>query len=320
MNRSVHTALIGSMFLASALSVEAQQTGLPKRVAFVHVGFAALTAPFADELREGLRERGWIEGKNVIVEAHYAEGKLERVAEFAAELVRRPVDVLVTGGVPPALVLKKATQTIPIVAVVTDPVGTGVVAPGGNVAAFDILPSDAAVMQLNVLRELVPGLSRVALVWNGSNPASQLNARRVREAAQTAGIDVIDSEVSDPGQLDVTVPALRGKGAQAIFFVADPRANKKRVGELTTGTGLPTICQERDNADAGCLVAYGPSLRAMYRQTASYVDQILRGTPPASLPVGAPTRFELVINAASAKAMGLTVPPSVLNRADAVVQ
>lgn len=173
-----------------------------------------------------------------------------------------------------------------------------------------------------MLRELVPGLSRVALVWNGSNPASQLNARRVREAAQTAGIDVITSEVQDPGQLDVTVPGLRGKGAQAIFFVADPRffAHRKRVGELTTATGLPTICQERDYADAGCLVAYGASLRDMYRQSASYVDQILKGTRPTDLPVGPPTRFELVINAASAKAMGRTIPPSVLNRADAVVK
>jgi putative ABC transport system substrate-binding protein len=168
----------------------------------------------------------------------------------------------------------------------------------------------------------VPGLSRVALVWNGSNPASQLNARRVQDAARTAGLDVTPIEVQDPGQLETALAGLRDKGVQATFLVADPRftAQRKRIGELTTASGLPTICQERDYADAGCVVAYGANLRSMFKQSASYVDRILKGTRPADLPVGPPTRFELVIHAGSAKMMRLTIPPSLLQRADQVIE
>jgi putative ABC transport system substrate-binding protein len=298
--------------------VEAQQTAQPKRIGFVRLGFPA-SGPDT-EFREGLREHGWIEGKNVVIESRYAEGNLERLAEIAAELVRLPVDVLVTAAVPPTLVLKKATQTIPIVvAAATDPVGTGLVTLGGNVAAFDALPANAASRQLEVLREVVPGLSCMVLVWNGSNPAGQLNARRAREAAQAAGLHVIPIEVQGPGELDTALAGLRDKGAQAIFLVPDPSFNRKQVGKLTTATGLPTIGQERDWADGGCIVTYGADILRMWRASASYVDRILKGTRPADLPIGSPPRFELVINAGSAKAMGFTIPPSVLKRADAVI-
>ena len=315
-------AVVAMLLVAFVLvaQAESQQTSPLKRVVFVR-----LPAPSASnragplELREGLRERGWIEGKNIVIESRDAEGDVKRLAEIAAEVVRLPVDVLVTAGVPTTLVLKKATQTIPIVVVATDPAGTGLVTPGGNVAAFDILPADAAGRQLGVLREVVPGLSRMALVWNGSNPAGQLNARRVREAAQAAGLQVIPLEVQYPGQLDAVLAGLRDKGAQAIFLVSDPLFDRKRVSGLTTATGLATICQERDWADGGCVVTYGADVDSMFRQSASYVDRILKGTRPADLPIGPPPRFELVINAGSAKAMGLTIPRSVLNRADAVI-
>lgn len=232
-----------------------------------------------------------------------------------------PVDVLVTAAVPPTVVLKKATQTIPIVvASATDPAGTGLVTPGGNVAAFDILPPNAASRQLAILREVVPGLSRMALVWNGANPAGQLNARRAREAAQAARIQVIPAEVQDPSQLDAALANLQAKGAQAIFLVSDPRFDRKQVGALLTATGLPAICQERNWADGGCVVTYGADAVSMFRQAASYVDRVLKGTRPADLPVGPPPRFELVINASSAKTIGLTIPPSLLKRADLVIQ
>jgi putative ABC transport system substrate-binding protein len=190
------------------------------------------------------------------------------------------------------------------------------------VTAFDVLPADAPAKQLDVLREVVPGLNRFALLWNDSNPASQLNARRAREAAQGAGLLVIPIAVQDPGQLETALAGLRDKGAQAIFVVADPRftAQRRRIGELTTATGLPSICQERDYADAGCMVAYGANLRSMFRQAAVYVDRILKGTRPGDLPIGPPTRFELAIHAGSARAMGFTIPPAVLKRADAVIQ
>ena len=316
-------ALYTFALLSAGSSVEAQQSAQPKRVGFASIGSPATSGPLVAELREGLREHGWVDGQNIVIEPRYAEGKLERLAEIATELVQLPVDVLVTGGVPPTLVLKKATQTIPIVvAAATDPAGSGLVTPGGNVAAFDVLPADAAAKQLEVLREVVPGLSRVALVWNGSNPASQLNARRASEAAQGAGLHVIPIEVQDPGQLETALAGLRDKGAQAIFVITDPRffAQRKRIGELTTATGLPTLCQERDFADAGCAVAYGANIRSMFRQAASYVDRILKGTRPADLPIGPPTRFELAIHAGSARAMSLTIPASVLKRADAVIQ
>ena len=315
-------AVVAMLLVAFVLvaQAESQQTSPLKRV-----GFVRLPAPSASnragplELREGLRERGWIEGKNIVIESRDAEGDVKRLAEIAAEVVRLPVDVLVTSAVPTTLVLKKATQTIPIVVVATDPAGTGLVTPGGNVAAFDVLPADAAGRQLGVLREVVPGLSRMALVWNGSNPAGQLNARRVREAAQAAGLQVIPLEVQDPGQIDAVLAGLRDKGAQAIFLVSDPLFDRKRVSGLTTATGLATICQERNWADFGCVVTYGADVSSMFRQSASYVDRILKGTRPADLPIGPPPRFELVINAGSAKAMGLTIPRSVLNRADAVI-
>ena len=160
----------------------------------------------------------------------------------------------------------------------------------------------------------------MALVWNGSNPAGQLNARRAREAAQAANIQVIPAEVQDPSQLDAALANLQEKGTQAIFLVSDPRFDRKEVGALLTATRLPAICQERNWADGGCVVTYGADESSMFRESASYVDQVLKGTRPAELPVGPPPRFELVINARSAKTIGFTIPPSVLKRADAVIQ
>jgi putative ABC transport system substrate-binding protein len=308
------------VLLAPGPLVEAQQTAQLKRIGFVALGLPGTAAQSVAELLAGLREQGWIEGKNVVIESRYAEGDLDRLPEIAAELIGLPVDVLVTAGVQPTLVLKKATQTIPIVvAAATDPVGTGLVTTDGNVAAFDILPADAASRQLDVLREVVPGLSRMALVWNGSNPAGQLNARRAREAAQVAGLRVIPIEVQAPGQLEAALAGVREKDAQAIFLVSDPRFNRKQVGGLITATGLPAICQELEWADGGCVVTYGAAARGFFRLAASYVDRVLKGTRPADLPIGPPPRFELVINARSAKAIGLTIPPSVLNRADTVI-
>jgi putative ABC transport system substrate-binding protein len=277
----------------------------------------------AAALRDGLHEHGWVEGRNVSIETRYAEGKPERLGEIAAELVRLPVDVIVTGGVPPGLALKKATQTIPIVvAAATDPAATGLVTPGGNVAAFNLFPADSAARQLEVLREVVPGVSRLALVWNGSNPASLRNAGLVRDAAQAAGVEIISVDIQDLRRLDAAFADLRNSGAQAIFLVEDIQffVQRKRIGELATASGLPAVCPVRDYADAGCLMAYGANMVDMFRQSASYVDRILKGTRPADLPIGRPTRFELVINAGTAKAIGVTIPQSVLIRAAKVIE
>jgi len=275
--------------------------------------------PYVAALRDGLRELGWVEGRDIAFEPRFYEAKPERIGEVASELVRLTVDVIVTGGVPPTRAIKQVTQTVPIVvASATDPAGNGLVTPGGNVAAFDVLPRDAAGKQLALLRETLPALRRMAVVWNGSNPASHLNFRRVREAAEAQALELIPVEVPGPAQLDTALAGLRRLGAEAIFVVADPQfvVQRKRIGALTTAIGLPSLCQESDFADGGCLMAYGANLVDMFRQSATYVDRILKGARPADLPIGPPTRFELAINVGTAKAIGLTIPESVLVRAD----
>jgi putative ABC transport system substrate-binding protein len=302
----------------AALPVASQQSPGLKRVGVMFRSPVLLAA-----LRDGLAERGWIEGRNVAFEPRFHEGKPERFAEFAMELARLPLDVIVTGAVPPTRAVKQATQTIPIVvAAATDPAGTGLVTPGGNVAAFDVLPPDAAAQQLALLREVVPALRRVVLVWSRSNPASQLNARRVQEAAQVLALEVIPVEVAAPAQLDMHLADLRRLGAQAIFLVTTTEflGQGKRIGQLMTATGLPSLCQESDYADVGCLIAYGPNVAHMYRQSASYVDRILKGARPGDLPIGTPTRFELAVNVGTATAIGLTIPDAVLARTDRRVE
>ena len=321
MKRIVRIVLPVILLVIVPASAGAQQVSQPKRVGLV-LSTPTGGAPYLSAVRDGLRELGWIDGQNLVLEPRYYEGKLDRIAEITAELVGLRVDVIVTGGVPPTRAIKQATAITPIVvASATDPAATGLVTPGGNVAAFDVLPSDSAVRQLALLREVVPQLSRVALVWNGSNPASQLNSRRVREAAQAGGIDVVPVEVAGPAQLEAALINLHGQSVQAIFLVADPLffSQRKRIGELTTASGLPTICQESDFADAGSLMSYGANVVHMFRQSASYVDRILRGAHPADLPIGPPTRFELLINVAAAKTIGLTIPQSVLGRADRLI-
>jgi putative tryptophan/tyrosine transport system substrate-binding protein len=318
----ISIALFMAFLAAATLPAASQQSPEVKRVGVM------LTSPVSSSvylaaLRDGLRERGWIEGRNVAFEPRYHEGKPERLAELALELARLPLDVIVTAAVPPTRAVKQATQTIPIVAAgATDPAGTGLVTPGGNVAAFDVLPPDAAAQQVALLREVVPALRHVALVWNGSNPASQLNARRVQEAAQVLELDVIPVEVAGPAQLDMSLANLRRQGADAIFLVATPEflGQGKRIGQLMTATGLPSLCQEADYADVGCLIAYGANIAHMFRQSASYVDRVLKGARPGDLPIGMPKRFELAVDISTATAIGLTIPDPVLGRADRRVE
>jgi putative ABC transport system substrate-binding protein len=318
----ISIAIFTVLLAAAALPAASQQSPEVKRVG-VMLSSPVSSSVYLAALRDGLRERGWIEGRNVAFEPRYHEGKPERLAELALELARLPLDAIVTAGVPPTRAVKQATQTIPIVAAAaTDPVATGLVTPGGNVAAFDVLPPDAAAQQLALLREVVPALRRVVLVWSRSNPASQLNARRVQEAAQVLALEVIPVEVAAPAQLDMHLADLRRLGAQAIFLVTTTEflGQGKRIGQLMTATGLPSLCQESDYADVGCLIAYGPNVAHMYRQSASYVDRILKGARPGDLPIGTPTRFELAVNVGTATAIGLTIPDAVLARTDRRVE
>lgn len=324
MRPKVCAVLLAFVLLSSASPLTAQQIGQPKRVVGVMLfGSSGPSAPLIAAIREGLREQGFVDGENVVIEPRYAEGKAERLGEIANELVRLPADVIVTAGTPNVIAAKRATHSIPIVVPLAgSPLETGLVPPGGNVAAFDVLPPDLAAKQIELLREAVPGLSQLAVIWNNSNPAAVLSAKRVQAAAGGAGIQVLPVEVQNPGQLDAPLAALREKGAQAILVAADPQffQQRKRIADLTTATGLPTLCQERDFGDAGCLIAYGANVRRMFHQSASYVAQILRGARAGDLPIGVPARFEIVIHAGSAKAMPFTLPASVVTRADAVIQ
>lgn len=316
-SRYVHVTVVLAALLRA---LAAAQTAEPKRVGVV--ASDPTRTEHIEALRQGLRDLGWIDGQTVRLDVRFFEGKTERIASIATDLIESRAAVLVTSGVPPSLALKQAAPTTPIVvASATDPIATGVVTPGGNVAAFNVLPADAAARQLAILRETLPGLRRMALVWNSSNPAARLNARRVRDAADRARVEVIDGEVSDPSEIEAVLRPIRVRGAQAIFLVVDPRFFSQRhvIGRLTTATGLPTISQETDFAEAGMLMAYGASVVDMFRQSASYVDRILRGARPADLPVGPPTRFELVINVAAAKSAGLSLPAAILTRADRLI-
>jgi putative ABC transport system substrate-binding protein len=273
-------------------------------------------------LREGLRELGWVEGRNLLLELRYAEGRPERIGELATQLAGLPVDVIVTAGAPPTLAARKAAPAIPIVAAfVADPVGNGLVTPGGTVAALDAIPTDLTARQVQLLREIMPGITRLGLVSNPGNPAAQRIARRVVETAERDGLRVLVAHAEGAAALEGAFAQLRGEGAQAVLLLGDAGYTPPgQVGQVVRGSGMPTLCPESAHVQVGCLVSYAANGGAMYKQSASYIDRILKGTPPGDLPVGTPARFELVIHGGAAKAMNLKVPPALLQRANAVIE
>jgi putative tryptophan/tyrosine transport system substrate-binding protein len=271
-----------------------------------------------------LRELGWVDGRNVAIEVRWAEGRSERYAENAAEFVRLKVDVIVTSATPPTVAAKQATAVIPIVfAAVTDPVGTGLVAtlarPGGNVTGLANLISDTAGKKLEFLREVVPGLRRLAIMVNVGNPGSVMDMREAQAAARTLGLEVTASEIRRAEDIAPAFETLKGR-ADAIYLCPDPlmNTNRTRINILAVGARLPTIHAVREYVEAGGLISYGPNLPDQFRRAAEFVDKILRGAKPADLPVEQPTKFDLIINLTTARALGLTVPES--SRADEVIE
>jgi len=256
----------------------------------------------------------------------WAEGRTERYAEIAAELVRLKVDVIVTAGTLPALAAKQATAVIPVVfASAGDPVGTGLVAslaqPGGNVTGLTNQGSDTAAKRVELLREVVPNLRRLAIMGNVGNPINVLEMNEVQVAARTLGLEVAALEIRRGEDIAPAFEALKGR-AEALWVAADPllNTNRVRINALAQGARLPTIYVAREYVEAGGLMSYGASFPDMYRRAADYVDKILRGQKPGDIPVEQPTKFELVINMKTAKALGLTVPPRVLAIADEVIE
>ena len=273
-----------------------------------------------------LRELGWIEGRTVAIEYRWAEGRSERFAEIAAEFVRLKVDVIVTAGTAAVVAAKQATSVIPIVfAAAGDPVGTGLVAslarPGGNVTGLSNQSADLAGKRLELLREVVPGLRRLAIMANVGNPIGVLEMGEVQAAARTLGLEVVTLEIRRAEDIAPAFEALKGR-ADALYVVTDPlvNTNRIRINTLALGARLPTMHGIREYVEAGGLMSYGPNFPDLFRRAADYVDKILRGAKPADIPVEQPTKFDLVINLTTAKALGLDVPPTLLARADEVIE
>jgi ABC-type uncharacterized transport system substrate-binding protein len=317
--------LLGGAAAAWPLAARAQQPGkLPT------IGFLGAT-PSIESQRvaafvQRLRELAWTDGRNLAIEYRWAEGRNERYAAIAAEFVRLKVDVIVTSGTPPVLAAKQATAVIPIVfAAVSDPVGTGLVAslarPGGNVTGLANQISDTSGKKLEFLREVAPGLRRLAILANVSNPAVALEMGEVQAAARTFGLEVTTSEIRRAEDIAPAFEALKGR-ADALYVCADPLVNthRIRVNTLALAARLPTMHGFREYVEAGGLMSYGYNVPDQFRRAADYVDKILRGAKPADLPVEQPTKFDLVINLTTAKALGLEVPPTLLARADEVIE
>jgi putative ABC transport system substrate-binding protein len=273
-----------------------------------------------------LRELGWIEGTNVVIEYRWAEGRNERFAAMVAELIRLKVDVIVTQGTPAVLAAKQATFVVPIVfAIAGNPVVNGLVAslarPGGNATGLTNQTADLAGKRIELLREIVPDLRRLAIMANVDNPSVMLDIGEVQAAAGALGLEAGISEIRRAEDIAPAIEALQGR-AEALYVAGDPlvTTNRNRLGILAVGARLPTMHGNRENVDAGGLISYGPNLPDLHRRAADFVDKILRGAKAAEIPVEQPTKFDLVINLITAKALRLEVPATVLARADEVIE
>jgi len=315
--------------LVGSLVAEAQSGKVPRIGVLLYP--AAPTPgqsnPFLEAFRGGLRDLGYVEGGNVIVEYRWAGGSTQRAAELAAELVRLNVAVIVSTGTPATQVARAATTTIPIVmTAVGDPVGGGIVAslarPGGNVTGLSLLDTDLDGKRIELLKEAVPGLTRIAMLWSPNDPGMTLAFGRVEVASQTLRLALQSLAVRDPGEFPQAVQAAGTGRAEALIVTAQPFTirHQTQILNVATRLRLPAMYTDRRFVDAGGLMAYGPSLVDVYRRAATYVDRILKGAKPADLPVEQPTKFEFVVNLRTAKALGLVIPPALMARADQVIE
>jgi putative ABC transport system substrate-binding protein len=324
--RLVH-ATLALLLSAGTFHADAQSAAKPHRVGFLGNSTAALEANLVEPFRQGLRERGYVEGRDVVVEYRWAEGKYERFPELIHDLLRLKVDVIVTAGTPAALAVKRATTTVPLVMIaVGDPVGTGLVAslarPGGNVTGLTSIAADLEGKRLELLREVVPKLSHMSVVWNPASPFQVVAEKEVRAAAQTLQLKVLSLGVRTAEEFDAAFEAIVKARPGALVVLADRLFlhNRARIVAFATQHRLPGVYAYRELVEAGGLMSFGPSYADMHRRAATYVDKILKGAKAAELPVEQPAKFELVLNLKAAKALGVIVPPSVLARADEVLE
>ena len=326
MRRRELIAALGGAVAAWPLVARAQQA---RRVPII--GYVAPSNPLIPSRSTGaflqrLRELGWIEGQTITIESRWAAGRPERLDEIAAEFIRLKVDVIVTSSTSDSIVMKRVAPQIPMVfAVSGDPVGVGLVAslarPGSNVTGLSNQSTDLVGKRLQLLREIVPGLHRLAILANPGSPQAMLEVSEVQAAARTFGLDVATSEMRQTADVNSTFELLKSR-ADALYVVADPLVNTNRIliGTLALGARLPMMCGFRELVEAGCLMSYGPNLPDLYRRAAEFADKILRGTRPSDIPVEQPTRFDLVLNLTTAKALGLVVPSTLLVIAEEVIE
>jgi putative tryptophan/tyrosine transport system substrate-binding protein len=327
MRRRRFIALLGGAAVSWPVVARAQQGRHVPIIGYVAPTNPAMPSRSTDAFLRRLRELGWIDGQTIIIESRWAAGRPERLDEIAAELVRLKVDLIVTSSTNDSIVMKRVAPQIPMVfAVSGDPVGFGLVTslarPGGNVTGLSIQSPDSAGKRVQLLREIVPGLHRLAILCNPSSPNVMLEVSGAQAAARTFGLDVTTAEMRQTADINASAFELLKSRADALFVVADPLVNTNRIliGTLALGARLPTMGAFRELVEAGCLMSYGPYLPDLYRRAAEFADKILRGAKPADIPVEQPTKFELVINLKTAKALGITVPPVVLAGADEVIE
>ena len=314
--------------LVAPLAATAQQPAHLPTVGWLDEGNWTDKARLYATFLEGLRALGYVEGQHLVIARRDAEGHLDRLPGLAAELVRLPVDVIVTtGGVPATRAAMQATTTVPIVmADAGDPVGTGLVAslarPGGNVTGLSVMGPDTVSKRLQLLKEAAPKVARVAVLYHPPAAATVVVLREAQAAAPALGLTVLPMEVRTPDEFDDQFATMLRLGADAVFIAGGPfsSAHQRRILDFAATHQLPTVCGPVQFAVAGCLLSYSTAERALYRRAATYVDKILKGAKPADLPVEQPIKFELVINLKTAKALGLTIPPTVLFQADEVMQ
>ena len=323
-------AFLGTLgLLGMPRAADAQQGRRVPRVGYLASG-SSPAAPLrsAEMMRQGLRELGWVEGQGILIEARFAEGRYDRLPGLAADLVRLNVDLIAAVGSAAARAARNATQTIPIVMIsVGDPVGLGLVAnlahPGGNVTglAFSV-GFDTYGKGLELLKEAVPGVRRVAVLSNPANPYQPLAIENVSVVARSLGVQLQLLAVRDPNELDGAFAAMVRERAGALLVLTDPMftGNRARLADLGVKHKLPSMHGVTESAEAGALLSYGPNFDVISRRAAIYVDKILKGAKPGDLPVEQPTKFELAINLKTAKALGLTIPPALLQRADQVIE
>jgi putative ABC transport system substrate-binding protein len=329
MNRRRFLQAVSVSVLAAPLAAAAaQQAGKVPRIGFLGVTSPSDRPSLLDAFRQGLRELGWVEGQNIVIDYRYAEGRLDRLPGLAAELVRLEVDIIVSFGTQGVTAARNATETIPIVMIaVRDPVGTGLIAslahPGGNVTGVSGSPGlEIVAKQLELLKETVPKIRRVAILSNPTNAYHQLAIKEVTVAARSLGVRLQLLEARGPAEFDGAFAAMAAERVEALLVVSDVIFNnhRARLADLAARSRLPAAYGVRESVEAGGLMSYGTSFLDLHRRSAAYVDKILKGVRPADLPVEQPTKFELVINLKTARALGLTIPQSLLRQADQVIE